>query len=108
MIVRHVKIQRTFQLNSIKICEIESLTDTKLLVEPNSIQIIGEPRNSRQARLLIQHSILLAYLNADPEPLREQTSVPTMGWQQLAAETVKRALYAFNVTKSLISYRHCI
>jgi hypothetical protein len=106
MIVRHIKFQNTLQFDPFIVREIERLTDTKLLVESDSIRIVGEPRNSRHARLLIQHSILLTYLNTDLGPsLHEQENVPNtsmLTWQQLAIEAIKRALCAFNTTTSWI------
>lgn len=104
MIIRHIKLQNAFQLDPSRVQEIECLTNTKLLIEPDCIQIIGESKNGRYARLLIQHSILLSYLNDDLEPVREQPILSTTSnWRQLAIEIIKRTICAFNTTVILIS-----
>lgn len=106
MIVRHIKLHNSFQLDPFRVYEIECLTGTKLLIEPECIQIVGEPQNSRRARLLIQHSILLTYLIDDPPFLYQHTEIPKsndMSWQQFSIETIKQALNAFNTTLNMFS-----
>jgi hypothetical protein len=109
MIVRYIKMHQFNELilsylDSSRICAIENLTNTRILIDMDYIQIIGEASNSRQARLLIQHSILLTLLNANPEPLIQMPSkVASPSWQQVGYNTIKKVLFTWNSTLNLFT-----
>lgn len=102
MIVRYIKFNDLIlsHLDSNRLLEIELLTSTKIFIDLDHIQIIGEASNSRQARLLIQHFILISSINADFKPFilnQKENRSEMFNWQQIGYHTIKKALSTLNL-----------
>jgi hypothetical protein len=76
VVVRHIKL---YQFNELVLSQIEYMTNTKVILGKDEIQIFGDTKNCRYARLLVRDFILFSLLNVDQSiPATSQNNAMNM------------------------------